>query len=322
MLRVAIVGCGGMGGVHFDIYKRLADVEVVALVDIRIEKALEKAQGTSIRVYTDINEMLKQEKVDIVDLCTPSYLHKDLAITAMKNGCHVLCEKPMALSSQDALEMNRVSELNQVYYMTAHVIRFWPEYRYLEKVIREGTLGRVFHGHFSRIGLKPAWSWNNWMQDEYKSGRVLFDLHIHDADYIFKLFGKPIKIAPLRVDEGEKICYWHNLYQYDNFFITAEAAWYDCLYPFQMTYRVVFESGIIEYKQGRLFVYEKNKEGKEIPIDDILLSELGLYAKSGYENEIRYFIQCVREKRPPAVITTDESFQCLEILESIKSTVE
>lgn len=124
MLRVAIVGCGGMGGVHFDIYKRLADVEVVALVDIRIEKALEKAQGTSIRVYTDINEMLKQEKVDIVDLCTPSYLHKDLAITAMKNGCHVLCEKPMALSSQDALEMNRVSELNQVYYMTAHVIRF------------------------------------------------------------------------------------------------------------------------------------------------------------------------------------------------------
>lgn len=103
------------------------------------------------------------------------------------------------------------------------------------------------------------------MQDEYKSGRVLFDLHIHDADYIFKLFGKPIKIAPLRVDEGEKICYWHNLYQYDNFFITAEAAWYDCLYTFQMTYRVVFESGIIEYKQEDSLFMKIIRKAKKFP---------------------------------------------------------
>ncbi|NLG81447.1 MAG: Gfo/Idh/MocA family oxidoreductase [Bacilli bacterium] len=319
MVRVAIVGCGGMGSVHFEVYKKLPDVEIVALVDIRREKAEEKAKESAIHVYTDIDEMLTNEKVDIVDICTPSYLHKELAIKAMKMGCHVLCEKPMALSSQDALEMKKVSETKQVYYMTAHVIRFWPEYRYLERILKEGTLGKVYHAHFSRIGLKPAWSWNNWMQDEKMSGRVLFDLHVHDADFIFKLFGTPKSITPLRVDEGENICYWHNLYQYNDFFVTAEASWYDCLYPFQMAFRVVFEGGIVEYKQGKLYVYEKGKEGKEIMIVAELLEKLGLFAKGGYENEIRYFIQCVKNNTPPAVITTDESIQCLEILESIKA---
>lgn len=324
MIRVALVGAGGMGGVHLGVYESMEDVELVAVVEIEIAKALSKIKGKNVKIYDNIDEMLKNEKVDLIDICTPSYLHPEHAIKAMDNGINVICEKPLALSVEDAEKMEKSAERNNVLFMTAHVIRFWPEYMYLKKVYDEGTLGQLYHADFSRIGGRPKWSWQNWMMDEKKSGLVPLDLHIHDADYIYYLLGEPKAVSGNECKDGEKVNYLSAVYEYEKAFVRAEAAWYDCSLPFSMSYRAVFEKGIVEYKNGKLTVYENGKEAKEIKVDNEVMENSGINISSagGYSNEIRYFVDCVKSGKKPAVITPQESVNCLKILYKLKEALK
>ena len=103
MLKVALIGLGGMGSVHLANWRKMEGVELVAVCDIRSDLAVEKAVNE--KVYADIDELLEHETLDIVDVCTPSYLHKEHSIKAMKKGIHVLTEKPAALNSEDVAEI-------------------------------------------------------------------------------------------------------------------------------------------------------------------------------------------------------------------------
>jgi predicted dehydrogenase len=324
MLKVGLVGAGGMGGLHLDLYESMEDIELAAVVDIDTEKAGSKLKNKNTRVYSSIDEMLEKEALDFVDVSTPSYLHKEHAVKAMKKGIHVICEKPIALYSKDAEEMAVVAKENGVFFMVAHVIRFWPEYALLKKYYEEKTFGKLYHAAFTRVGQKPTWSWENWMLQEEKSGRVIKDLHIHDADFILYLMGKPKAVIGHSNEEGEKISYISAAYEYENSFATAEGAWYDAPLPFSMSYRAVFERAIVEFKDGKLAIYEKDKEPKEVKIDNVLMENSGINisASGGYYNEIRYFAHCIKNNIPPSVITPEESVECLKVLESLRESIK
>ena len=98
MLRVGLVGVGGISGVHIPAWEAMEDVELVALCDVRPEQMQNHADK---HCYTDYSLMLQNEKLDIVDICLPTYLHADYAIAAMNKGIHVLCEKPISLKLED-----------------------------------------------------------------------------------------------------------------------------------------------------------------------------------------------------------------------------
>lgn len=324
MLKVGLVGAGGMGGLHLDIYESMEDLELSAVVDIDTEKASSKLKNKNTRVYSSIDDMLENEKLDIVDVSTPSYLHKEHAIKAMKKGISVICEKPVTLYSKDAEEMAATAKENGVFFMVAHVIRFWPEYALLKKYYEENTFGKLYHAAFSRVGQKPTWSFENWMLQEGKSGRVITDLHIHDADFILYLMGKPKAVIGQSSEGGEKISYISATYEYENSFATAEGAWYDAPLPFSMSYRAVFERAIVEFKDAKLTVYEKDKEAKEIKVDNELVetSGINISASGGYYNEISYFADCIKNNIPPSVITPEESVECLKVLESLRESIK
>ena len=157
-MKVALVGAGGMGKIHLSLLRSMDDVQVVAVVDVE-GAARANADDGKTMLYRDIHEMLANEQVDIVDVCTPTYLHAECSIAAMERGIHVLCEKPMALTMGEAEAMVSAARSNGVLLMIAHVIRFWPEYQYLKKAYDEKTFGELLQVSFSRIGSRPRRSW-------------------------------------------------------------------------------------------------------------------------------------------------------------------
>ena len=246
MLKVGLVGIGGMGSVHLANWRKMEDVELVAICDVRPDIVTKKA--VSEKSYTDLDEMLNNETLDIVDVCTPSYLHKEHSIKAMKKGIHVLTEKPAALKAEDVAEMYRVARDNHVKLMVAHVIRFMKDYMVLKDIYKSKKYGELLQGHFWRLSATPKWSWDNWMLDESKSGLVPYDLHIHDCDFVYSLLGKPKEchVTRSKVNGNTYPDHYIAQYEYDNATIFAEAAWFDCdNFPFQAGFRVCFEHTII-----------------------------------------------------------------------------
>ncbi|MBO5857039.1 MAG: Gfo/Idh/MocA family oxidoreductase [Clostridia bacterium] len=192
MLKVAVVGVGGISGAHIPAWEDIKEVELVALCDIRQERL---DQYPKKRHYHDFKEMLEKEEIDILDICLPTYLHADYAIMAMEKGINVICEKPISLKEEDVERVYSTSKKNNVKFMIAQVLRFWPEYELLKEIFDTQKYGKLLSGTMTRLGCYPKWSWDGWMMDEKRSGLTPFDLHIHDLDFMVYAFGAPKKVA-------------------------------------------------------------------------------------------------------------------------------
>ncbi|MFC2067611.1 Gfo/Idh/MocA family protein [Chloroflexota bacterium] len=142
-LRVAVIGCGQIGqGHHIPSLQKIKDVELVAVCDTDINLAKETARKFNISsYYTDISEMLGLEKLDIVDICTPPQTHRSLCIQAAEANCHVLLEKPMALSLKEAGEMAEVAEQNNIKIGTVHNKLFEPVMMKALTMVNMGVVG-------------------------------------------------------------------------------------------------------------------------------------------------------------------------------------
>lgn len=317
-MKVAIVGAGGMGRQHLEVYKLMKDVEVVAIVDPDAENVKGKINNDSIAIYTSLDELLAREKINVVDICAPTYLHSKLAIKAMEQGIHVLCEKPISLTVDEASEMIRNAEINQVQFMVAQVIRFWPEYQYLKQVFDDQTYGALLQLQMSRISPAPNWSWNNWMLNREKSGGCPLDLHIHDTDFILHLLGKPLSINSIESIEEGVMEYISTHYEYDDLMVQADSGFYTAPIPFTMTYNAVFEGATLQYKDYKLTIYELNKDPIVVDVTqspgETLEEKKAIQAVHGYYNEIRYFLDCVIENKQPLICSPESSKESLEMV--------
>lgn len=315
MLKVALIGVGGISGAHIPAWEKQKDAQLVALCDIRPER-MEKYSNK--RCYTDFDEMLKNEKIDILDICLPTYLHAEYSIKALENGINVICEKPISLKREDVKKVYAAAKKNNVKFMVAQVLRFWPEYEIVKRIYDEGTYGRLLSGTMSRLSKMPAWSWDFWTTDEERSGLVPFDLHIHDLDYLFYAFGTPT-LSNCHRSKHPNQDYISAIYEFDGFFISTEAAWYASPYPFAARFRFQFENAVAAMEDGKLVIYEK--EGKNyMPIggSNDETGGIGLPASNAYANEIRYFIDCVVNNTDTDKIKPQELENVIDILNSLK----
>lgn len=314
MLKVGMVGIGGISGAHIPAWEAMEETELAALCDIRPE-CLEKYPDK--HLYTNFEEMLDAEQIDILDICLPTYLHADFAVRAMERGIHVICEKPISLKKEDVKRLYDTARRNQVCFMVAQVLRFWPEYMLLKEVYDSGKYGKLLSGTMSRLGGIPKWSWDNWMTDENRSGLVPFDLHIHDLDFLVYAFGEPGDAKVHRVKRPDQD-YFSVVYEYPDFFITTEASWYAAPYPFTAGYRFQFEKAILAYENGRCVLYEDNGT-----ITDLTAAgegdtgSINLPKSDAYANEIRYFTDCVLNNEVSERVKPEELYQVVEILKSL-----
>ena len=314
MLKVGLVGVGGISGAHIPAWEAMEETELTALCDIR-EEQMEPYLGK--RHYTDFDEMLEKEELDILDICLPTYLHADLAVKAMERGIHVICEKPVSLREEDAERVYSTARRMKVNFMVAQVLRFWPEYMLIKELYDTKKYGKLLSGYMSRLGNTPQWSWDNWMKDEERSGLVPFDLHIHDLDFIVYTFGVPENVKSNRVKRPEQDCI-NAVYEYEDFYIETESAWYAGAYPFSAGYRFQFEKAVVAFSEGRCTVYETDGTVKDLTEEaQGDTGSINLPKSDAYANEIRYFTDCVLENRFPDRVKAEELGAVIRILKEI-----
>ena len=182
-MRVGLVGAGFIGAVHLGAYANMPEVEVVGVADAVPEIATAGAAVVGARAYSSYEELVAAEDVDVVDVCLPTAFHRELALKVARDGKHLILEKPIARSLEDAKAILDAFDGNSRRLFVGHVVRFFPEYACIKEMIDAGELGTVGVARTSRRSPFLT-GWNDWYADWRMSGGVLLDLVIHDFDFL------------------------------------------------------------------------------------------------------------------------------------------
>lgn len=184
--RIGIIGCGGIAnGKHMPALKKIDDVEMVAFCDIikeRAEKAAEEYGVEGAKVYEDYNEMLKNEKLDIVHVCTPNNVHAPATVASMEAGCHVMCEKPMAKTVAEAQQMLDAQKRTGKMLTIGYQNRQTAENQYLHEACRNGDLGDIYYAEAEAIRRRAVPTWGVFIDEEKQGGGPLIDIGTHALD--------------------------------------------------------------------------------------------------------------------------------------------
>jgi len=327
--KVGIVGLGFIGKMHLGTLRRSGLATVVAVAD-RVPANLtgDGAAGNiniegdtgldGVTLYDSGESLIRDADVDAVILALPTYLHKEFALMAIERGLHVLCEKPLALTSSEGREICDTLHGYKKAFMVGHCLRFWPAYVKAADQVRSGACGAVRHAHFARNSPKPEWSWNEWLMDERLSGGALLDLHIHDIDFANYLSGRPQHVEAVGVRQGaEGIEQVNALYRYANdVVVTLDGGWgHPASFPFRMAFRIVGTEATLVFDSALdmdLHVYPCEGEAERIPASE----------GDGYEYEQRYFFDCIDRGVLPTEATADSALEALELAELEQATIQ
>ncbi len=326
MIKVGIIGAGFMGRTHGDAYNKLDDVQLVGIASRGQEKARKYAEDYHCTNYPEAEELIKHPDVDIIDICLPTYLHEQYVIMAASHGKHILCEKPFSLTLESADRMLAAVRKAGVKFMIAQVLRFWPEYMKIKEFYDNGSLGKVRVLYANRLAQFP--DWGTWFQDVEKSGGALFDLHLHDIDYVRYLMGpvKSVYATGKQDDNGA----WNHVVSVLNFVNGAKAVAEGSNkmtpgYPFTMSLRAVGDQGTVDFNFSAGF----NLEERDTAVNNLVLYRkehspevVDVEQKDAYLNEIEYFVDCVKNDKNPKVVTPEQSKEVLEIVHTIKDSLE
>ena len=226
MVRIGIVGVGFMGRIHFLAAQRLAGAKVTAICSRDAAKRAGDWRATrgnfgpeprhvdltGVTAYETLDRMLADPDLDLIDICTVTDQHAPLALAALKAGKHVLVEKAIALTAQDADLMLAAAREAKKLLMVAHVLPFFPEFAFAAEAIRGGQYGKVLAAHFKRIIAKPDWSAD--IGDAAKTGGPAVDLHIHDTHFIGLVCGVPKDVFSVGTVERDAVTYLTTSYLY------------------------------------------------------------------------------------------------------------
>ncbi len=191
--RVGIIGSGGIARMsHVPGFQACPEAEIVAMCDINIERAKSAAEAAGIpRWYGSHREMLEKEQLDVVSVCTPNYAHKEGTIDSLKAGCHVLCEKPLAVTAKDVREMFAEAKKRRKVLMTAQHFRFTSEARIAHEFVKAGELGDVYFGKVFAIRRWGIPGWGVFHIKDKSGGGALIDIGVHQLDLTLWLMGSP-----------------------------------------------------------------------------------------------------------------------------------
>ncbi len=325
MIRVGIIGAGFMGRNHFNQYEKMTDrAAVVALCDKEADRRagdwskvggnVADAKGTKrdlggIKPYTEWRDLLNDPNVDLIDICAPTFVHREISVAALKAGKHVLCEKPMGLSIEECDEMLAAAKGSKGRFMIAQVIRFWPEHVYLKKAIDDGRFGELKALHLRRQASAPDYTLGNWILNPKLSGGAVLDLHVHDVDYAIGLFGKPGSLTAQGYERTPgSLDRVHALWNYGNGRVVHLEGYWDMPagFGFNHGFTAVFEKAGVLYdlnagKPLTVFQQGQDPQTPELPAED------------GYFAEIDYFVGCIARGENPKLSTPQQSRDAVAI---------
>lgn len=195
MLKVGIVGTGGIYRyAHLEGWKTAEHIEVVAVCDANAELAHQAQQDfPNAHVYTDYNELIAREDIDIVSISTPNKFHSIIAIAALEHGKHVFCEKPDAINVEEARKMADIANKHGKLMMVMRNNRFSAAAQHVKQLYNEGYFGELYAGRCGWIRTRGIPGRGGWFTTkEMSGGGPLIDLGVHMIDLAMWLSGDPV----------------------------------------------------------------------------------------------------------------------------------
>jgi predicted dehydrogenase len=325
MIKVGLAGYGFMGHMHAQCYEATGQAKIVALADVEPDRRAEIEEKLKCRTFDSLAAMLASPEIDMVDICTPTYLHEEMVTAVAAAGKPILCEKPMSLTVDSCDRMIKAANQAGVRMMIAQVIRFWPEYQVIKEIVDSGRFGRVEWVSARRLSPPPTWAWKGWLLDPRRSGGAVLDLHIHDLDYIAWLVGAPKKVQACGsagpnggIDSVLTLGWEHGSGAKslaEGSLVLAPS------FPFNMSLLVACEKATIRYDSGAspsLVVYPMEGETFAPPLPEPKVSvstetQGNIGSLGGYYNEIKYFLDCLEADKTPDVVTPEDARESVRI---------
>jgi predicted dehydrogenase len=327
IIRAGVIGLGFMGATHARAYQSAATAgagcTLAAVADKNPERLTGRVNAAGnldtgasgerlfdpalVTGYATPDELLADDSIDLVSICTHTDSHVPIALDALRAGKHVLVEKPVALTSRDVRELAEAAYRSGRLCMPAMCMRFWPGWAWLKRAIDERTYGPVRSAFFERLGSLPDWG-GGFYADTTRSGGALMDLHIHDADFVHWCFGPPDEVvcagSPMRVTA---------LYRYSRgpAHVVAQGG-QDCSpgFPFRMRYLVAFESATADFDIARASPLLLHASGRSEPVT--------LEPLSGYDAQVRHLVGAIRSGKriDQLAATIDDALAVTRMLEA------
>ena len=312
-VTAAVVGTGFMGQQHIEALKKLVSKIVVCSSDS--VKGMETANNLGAKFYSDYNEMLEKERIDVVHVCVPTPLHCKMTVAALEKGINVLCEKPFATCLEEAKQMIDASEKSGAKLMIGQCVRFAQTHEYLKRCIQDERFGKVTYLQSYRHGPIPDWSVGNWLQNPSITGGAVRDLHIHDTDFIRSVFGIPCSVY----SKGNPLI-TNTTFEYGNgVVITATCCWRNSAkYVFTSGYHAAFEHASVICRDGDVTVYTDSEEFN--PLDIEKFPEY--FQNDGVTNEIEYFYHCLATGEDNTLCLAQDCFDSFKITHAQVESME
>ncbi len=310
-----------MGRVHAAAYAKLPDVSLVGIVDSDREaaEALARVHGVP-ATYSDLTTALHDVACDVVDLCVPTHLHSTYAVAAAERGKHVICEKPIARTLDQARAMLDACRTYGVQLLVGHVVRFFPNFVRAKALMESGRIGQVAVARMFRGGQFPR-GWDDWYRDVDRSGGVMLDLMIHDFDFLRWTFGPVARVYAKSVhDAAAPLAYALCTLRFQSGVIAhVEGSW--AHEGFSTRFEFAGSQGILEEDSrytAPLWVHERASAatgraadgggaaagGVAVPLSPVFVNP--------YEAEIDHFIRVIRGEETPRVTAMD-AYEALRI---------
>lgn len=304
MLRVGVIGAGAMGKNHIRIYSEMPDVELAGISDIDRALVEELAEQYQTKAFTNYKELLN-EGLDAVSIVVPTKMHRQVAIDAIEAGAHVLVEKPIADTVENADAIIKAAKDKKRLAMVGHIERFNPAVTKLKEIIDSGLLGKIVSISTTRVG-----PYNPRIRDV----GVILDIGVHDIDVISYLYGRPVNqvyaVAGADIHSFEDHATIHM--RLDNEFSgLVEVNWLTPHKIRKLTAVGVDGVAYLDYIDQSVELHDSN-----------WIRKAKIESKEPLKNELEYFIDCINKGKQPEPCAMDGKHALKVSLAAISSYKE
>lgn len=312
-MKIGFIGAGAMAGVYADRIAGLPGTEVAAVASPNSAEAFVAEHVPDATAYASAETLCEDGDCDAVAVLTPTHTHQEMVELAADHGLDVICEKPLARTLQEAYAIRDAVEEAGITFLTAHVVRFFPEYAAAKTRVDDGAIGDPGIARTRRaFGYEGA---RGWFDDQEKSGGVLLDLAIHDFDYLRWAVGE-VEHVFTRHSEWSKDARSEvslTLLRFENGAVGHVEGWWIEVpsVPFTAAFELAGDEGLIEYDNDDVApVKTYRQDDVHVPRDPV--GHDVPIAEDGYYRQLEHFAECVRGEAEPAV-PVEEGIESMKV---------
>ncbi|MBW8348248.1 Gfo/Idh/MocA family oxidoreductase [Bacillus sp. IITD106] len=309
-MKVAVVGSGKLGQRHLASWTKIEGIEIVGVIARNQERLNKVASEYATKAFNSIEELVANTDVDVIDICTPTHTHASLVMEAANHKKHVICEKPLALSSEEADDIIKVCAENNVQLLVGQTLRFFPEYVNARVQVKNGAIGNPGVMRLSRGVPHPAEE--SWYTDGSKSGGLFMDLGVHDLDWVLWTFGDVERVMAKRVKRSGLEYGFINLKMTDGTIAHVELSWAET--KFKASFELTGDKGMITYNHD-----DSNPLTVQFRSEDHVQLPRNMMEKDPFQRQLEHFVECISGETQP-IVTAADALKVIKVVEAaIKS---